>query len=715
MDREALKRRVMELERKSDQEPSQELRHESRQDTDRTECRENVFAKDCRIIAFLLRNCDIEFDAKRRFFVVPPYDYEPSGERFTAPRQESKEAGMDAYLDNFAFNGFSDFGHTAPDWEAIFRLGLPGLRDRVEKTVAEGKMPSCILDVWDAVFSYVERVAAAADANGRADMASSLRRLLQGAPDNLEDAIRLSFVYYTLQHHFEGTYLRTMGRVDSMWKELADKLPENETRQLITDWLLELEAYEFEANIPFALGGTDLSGDTLCNDLSELILDCYGQLVVPHVKIHALISDNTPLSFLEKAFRLIRNGSNSIVFLSDRAVIDSLIRQGEPREDAVRYSVVGCYECGGFQEITCSCNGYLNIVKAVEYAITGGQDMMTGQQLGLPWEHTSGLPGELSEDLPEETKQPSSRAEFMAEVRRQLKNLCQLARQNIDIYEACYDQQHGAPFLTSVYEDAITSGRDIYTQSGARYNNSSINAIGLATAADAIDAYCRLVFEEKRFSSQQMLDILKHNWEGQELLRLTIRNKYPKFGQGKGQNESIADELVEELYQDISGHHNRKGGIYRLGTFSINKRWEFGEHTAASADGRKAGEPLSQNTGATFGLATEGVTAHLMASASVQKDRTPNGSILDLDLHASSVKGSNGLAAMIGTLRTYFLAGGFAVHYNVLNTDVLKAAIKDPSLYPDLQVRLCGWNVLFSTLSDKEKAEFITRSEGESA
>ena len=70
----------------------------------------------------------------------------------------------------------------------------------------------------------------------------------------------------------------------------------------------------------------------------------------------------------------------------------------------------------------------------------------------------------------------------------------------------------------------------------------------------------------------------------------------------------------------------------------------------------------------------------------------------------------NGLNAMLAALETYFELGGFAVHYNVLNTDVLREARLDPDKYPNLQVRLCGWNVLFSSLSDKEKDEFIARS-----
>ena len=75
--------------------------------------------------------------------------------------------------------------------------------------------------------------------------------------------------------------------------------------------------------------------------------------------------------------------------------------------------------------------------------------------------------------------------------------------------------------------------------------------------------------------------------------------------------------------------------------------------------------------------------------------------------------GERGTDALATTLRTFFGLGGFAVHYNILDTKTLEAARKHPGDYPDLQVRLCGWNVLFSSLSDKEKDEFIARSKKE--
>ena len=100
----------------------------------------------------------------------------------------------------------------------------------------------------------------------------------------------------------------------------------------------------------------------------------------------------------------------------------------------------------------------------------------------------------------------------------------------------------------------------------------------------------------------------------------------------------------------------------------------------------------------------------MISASKIDTSKTPNGAIVDIDLHSSAVRGENGITALVSSLKTYFELGGFAVHYNVLDTNVLMDARKNPEKYPNLQVRLCGWNVLFSTLSEKEKDEFIARS-----
>ena len=228
---------------------------------------------------------------------------------------------------------------------------------------------------------------------------------------------------------------------------------------------------------------------------------------------------------------------------------------------------------------------------------------------------------------------------------------------------------------------------------------------------DSLAAIQKLVYQDQRLTLDSFTDILRSNWKDQEPLRLLIKRKYPKYGLGTPTTDALAKGIVDTLANTISGKPNAKGGVFRLGLFSINWTWSFGEKTAASADGRQAGDPLSQNTGATSGADRDGAPAHLTSVASIDTSRTPNGSIADIALHASAVQGANGIRTLTATLRTYFELGGFGVHYNILDTKVLQDAKLHPEKYPNLQVRLCGWNVKFTELTRQAQDEFIRRGE----
>ena len=161
----------------------------------------------------------------------------------------------------------------------------------------------------------------------------------------------------------------------------------------------------------------------------------------------------------------------------------------------------------------------------------------------------------------------------------------------------------------------------------------------------------------------------------------------------------------------INGKPNGRGGIFRCGFFSIDYRLTFGEKTGATADGRLAGEPLSKNMCAVTAMDREGVTALIRSATAVDYTDTPNGTVLDIVLYAGAVEGESGLCAMETLLDTYMEKRGFAMQINVLSPEVLRAAQAHPENYATLQVRLCGWNVYFSSLSRVEQDEFIRQTE----
>ncbi len=391
----------------------------------------------------------------------------------------------------------------------------------------------------------------------------------------------------------------------------------------------------------------------------------------------------------------VRKGKNSVVFMSEERVRESLIFNGAEEKDARNFHVVGCYECGAEGELTCCCNARVNIPKALEYALFEGKDIVLDID-------DAGLKNNGKYETYEE---------LYSEFLRQLRYLSKCAMDTTDFYESLNPKTYSATFLSSSYKSAMEKGRDVHCGFGAKYNNSSVNAIGLATAADSLYAIKKLVFEDMELTLDELKEILKSNWENNEALRLKIINKIPKYGQDNDEVDMIARDIVDVLSSEISNRPNTKTGVYRLGTFSIDWRHEFGEKTLASADGRFTGEAVSQNAAATFGRDKFGATSHILSATKLDASKTPNGTIIDIDFHSSAVRGSEGLDSMAAVLKTYFDNGGFAVYFNVLDTETLRDAKINPEKYSNLQVRLCGWNVLFANLSDKEKDEFIFRSQ----
>ena len=327
--------------------------------------------------------------------------------------------------------------------------------------------------------------------------------------------------------------------------------------------------------------------------------------------------------------------------------------------------------------------------------MNGGKDVFTGAELGLPIE-----------------KIPQSYGEFYAEFLRQLRVIADGTKKYIGAMERKYPRMHASPFYTSTFDECILRGVDIFSAFGAKYNNTSITAIGLATAADSLLAVKKLVYDDKILSYEELSELMRNNWQGREDLRLAVKNKYPKYGMGDDRSDEVARDIVRRLAEMINGVPNEKGGVYRLGLHSITVRWTMGKALGATPDGRLRGESTSLNSGASFGADRNGAVGHIRSVASLDASLSPNSVTLDLDLHASAVSGENGLFAMYASLMTYIKLGGFSVHYNVLDSGILKDAQKNPDAYKNLQVRLCGWNALFNRLSRAEQDEYISRFDG---
>lgn len=602
-----------------------------------------------------------------------------------------------------AYSGMSDFGHTAPAWDVLYRLGFCGVCERLEDALAaavnarERDWCQRELGVWHAAISYLIRMAEEAKNKGKLEMAEGLLSLTRRPPQTLFEAMQLTFLYFDFQQTLEATIVRTLGRLDLLWNSLLEadlasgRLTERSAEALVDAFLMRWNLREINSNLPFTLGG---DGGGRVNTCSYLLLKRHVAMNLPNVKIHILYDKALPHVFLRIATEGIRRGSNSIVFINDERTVASLCALGIDSRDAKEYSLVGCYEPCASEEVPCSCNGRINLAQTVNAALFEGKDLLTGRKIGASTE-----------------KDLSTFDAVLDAFFCQLETFCLGCCEMVALREAQNAQLHSAPFFSALFEECLRKKGDVYADAVAKYNNSSVNIFGLATAVDSLLAIQELVFVKKLVTLDELRAILQSNWQGHEALRVFARTRCPKFGTSSLDADILAGEILLRAASTVNGRKNGKGGIFRLGAFSIHWRHGFGRRTGATSDGRFAGETVSKNLCASFGIGAAGVTSEILSVSSLDGMLISNGSALDLTLHASAAKGEEGLRALEASLEVFMERGGMTVQYNVLDAEVLRAAQKNPEEYANLQVRLCGWNVLFSGLTRVEQDEFIRQVE----
>ena len=139
-------------------------------------------------------------------------------------------------------------------------------------------------------------------------------------------------------------------------------------------------------------------------------------------------------------------------------------------------------------------------------------------------------------------------------------------------------------------------------------------------------------------------------------------------------------------------------------------KWQ-GEKTLATPDGRRSGDELSKNASPSIGMDKNGVTALINSVTKLNPCTYPESFCLDVMLHPSAVSGDEGIEIMKALLYAYMDGNGMSMQFNVLSADTLRDAQAHPEKYRNLQIRVCGWNVLWNNLSKSEQDSYIKRAE----
>ena len=456
--------------------------------------------------------------------------------------------------------------------------------------------------------------------------------------------------------------------------------------------LKESSTYTDFANLN--TGGITPDGQNGVNNVSYLILDCMDEMKLLQPSSNVQISRKTPQKFLKRACEISRKGWGQPAFYNTDAIVQELLNAGKSLEDARRGGTSGCVETGAFGNEAYILTGYFNLPKILELTLTNGYDKVADRQLGLQLGNAVDF---------------KSYEELLAAYKKQIEYFLDIKIQGSNVIERIYAEYMPVPFLSIITNDCIKRGKD-YNAGGARYNTNYIQGVGIGTITDCMASLKYNVFEEKKFTMEEMMQAIEDNFEGHERILNLVSNKTPKYGNDDPYADSIMKELFEFYRKSVTGRPNMKGGTYRINMLPTTCHVYFGEVMMASPNGRLAHKPVSEGISPEKGADVNGPTA-VVKSASKMDHLQTGGTLLNQKFTPSVVQGEEGLEQMSNLVRTYFNMDGHHIQFNVIDKETLINAQKHPEDYKDLIVRVAGYSDHFRNLSKALQDEIIERTE----
>lgn len=550
------------------------------------------------------------------------------------------------------------------------------------------------------------------------EMAAVCRRVPAHAPQNYHEALQ----YYWFVHLGVITELNPWdsfnpGRLDQhllpFYQDgLADgSLSDERARELLQAFWIKFNnhpsppkmgvtAQESNTYTDFSLinvGGVKADGSDAANEMSYLILDVIEEMRLLQPSSMVQLSKKNPDRLINRTVKILKTGFGQPSIFNTDTIVQQLVRQGKRVEDARRGGASGCVESGAFGTESYILTGYFNLVKMLEITLHNGMDPRTGQQLGLE----TGNPADFA-----------SFEELMEAFSKQVNHFADIKIRGNNVIERLYASFLPVPFLSLVIDDCITKGVD-YNAGGARYNTSYIQGVGLGSITDILTSIKHHVFERKHLCMEALMAALAANFEGQEALQKDLVYHTPKYGNDDDYADEQAVEVFEIFYQAIDGRPNTRGGHFRINMLPTTCHVYFGSVIGATADGRKAGEPLSEGISPFQGSDKNGPTAVVKSASKIDHIRT-GGTLLNQKFSPAFFKDEESIRKLSQLVRSYFRLDGHHIQFNVVDAETLRQAQLHPEKYQDLIVRVAGYSDYFNDLGEDLQNEIIRRTEHES-
>ncbi|MBU4174109.1 MAG: formate acetyltransferase [Actinobacteria bacterium] len=622
----------------------------------------------------------------------------------------------------YLINEAGGIGHFLPNYEKMLLLGTRGYLDSFEDK--DGDLYTAVRIVCEALEEWSDRIAEAALSEARAtgdterreelqEMARVCRRVPREPAATFHEALQSLWLTHL------GVMLESLnsavsfGRIDQyLYPYYRDDLDEGRlTRERALQLLLQFSIKTTEHVMLLSeriseyhggflivqaaiVGGTDGEGEDATNPLTYLMLDVMERHRMRDPNYQARVHSGSPPEFLARALDVARQGYGVPALFNDEAVVPSLVAHGFPVEDARDYGIVGCVEPSiPGRSFMSTDAGLFNIPICLELALNRGHRWGHRLRTGAPTPDPSGF-GSM-DDVIEVFR---TQLNFMVD--RMIDDFHMVEKANIDY--------HPTPLSSMLVDGCLESGLDL-TEGGARYNSSGIQGVGVADVADSLAALDSVVFREGKLSMDEVLEALRDNFEGHEVVRAELEGA-PKYGNDVELADKYADLVVTMFHNSLARHVSMRGGGYVPGFYTVTCHVAFGGLTGPLPSGRASGEPFASGIGPAANADRRGPTALLNSVSAIDSTLMPNCNALNMRFDPADISGDRGLEVLTGLAKGFFERRGMQIQLNVLDPDTLEDARAHPGTHPGLVVRVAGYCALFDDLPDSAKSEIVKRT-----
>ena len=676
---------------------------------------------------------------------------------------------MKRFHDHGYGNSGATSGHLIPGYDKVLKIGWEGIynelktlyknMDNSEKGGPKGSqlrammisatIPRDLAEKYSIVAKFkAEKENDFERKNELLQMSENLKKVPWKPAENFWEAMQSLWLTHMLvmsDENYPGPGV-SFGRFDQYlypyWKKSIDEGMDREFGKEIlkTFWIHANTAYDATIRVGanqgitagygqlITLSGVGKDGKDATNDFTYAVLEVIDEMSPilepkPNVRLHR----NSPKKLLNKVVNMISSSQGAPFLLNfDERSMAGIMREAKINNltslinetNVHEYSPVGCLEntmCGNDRSGTVDNN--LNLLKAVELALTGGKD------LKMFVDPITGKKEKIKQDGPNTGNAENFKTweEFWDAYVKQTKFIVQQCVDLYEVSESIRAKYAPTPYLSCLVKGCAEKGIDI-TQGGAEISFTTIEAVTYGTTVDSLLAIKYLVFDKKIVSMKELIQALKENWNGFEILQARAKNKAPKYGRDDDEADKMGYKVMKTWTDETWKHKtistNRR---FRPGMLSWNYWVSDGFILPASADGRPNGTFLSNAICPSNGADINGPTSNTNSVGKVLGGKTakgdwgefvnllPNGASHTITFNPSLMKDQEHKEKFKAFLKSYVENGGTALQINILDPDMLRDAQKHPQNYRHLLVRITGYNAYFTAIGRELQDEVIAR------